>query len=124
MRFFVVPVLAPALLEGSGLMLLRQTGDEVRVAGGDAFFDECLGNIGDELQQGQASVDVRCTLARFQDERGHVVTGHVEQALESLRLFVRMDIDALRVFDLSLVLQKLSMTCTTMGYRTSWNLYL
>jgi len=30
----------------------------------------------------------------------------------------------LQVFDLSLVLQKLSMTYTTMGYRTSWNLYL
>ena len=105
-------------------MLLRQTGDEVRVAGGDAFFDECLGNIGDELQQGQASVDVRCTLARFQNKRGHVVTGHVEQTLEALRLFVGMYVDALRVFYLSLVLQKLSMTSTTMESCTLWNCYL
>jgi hypothetical protein len=99
MRLFVVPVLAPALLEGSGLMLLWQTGDEVGMAGGDAFFDECLGNVGDELQQGETSVDVRCTLARLQDKRGHVVTGHVEQALEAPRLFVRMHVQTLRIFN-------------------------
>jgi hypothetical protein len=33
-------------------------------------------------------------------------------------------VQTLAVFDLSLVLQKLSLTYTTMGYRTSWNLYL
>jgi hypothetical protein len=124
MRFFVVPILAPALLKGIGLMLLRQTGDEVGVACRDSLLDECLGHVGNELQERKTSVDVRWTLARFQHKRGHIVTRHVEQALESLRLFVWMDIDALRVFDLSLVLQKLSLTYTTMGYRTSWNLYL
>jgi hypothetical protein len=32
-RFLVIPVLAPALLEGCGLGLLRKPGDEVGVAG-------------------------------------------------------------------------------------------
>ena len=48
----------------------------------------------------------------------------VEQGFESLRLLQRVNVAALQVFDLSLVLQKLSKTYTTMGYRTSWNPYL
>ena len=50
-RFLVLPVLAPAVLERLGLMLLRQTGNQVGMAGGDALLDECLGHIGDKLQQ-------------------------------------------------------------------------
>ena len=119
-----MPIFAPALFVGRGLHLLWETGKQVGMAGGDALFDKCLGNAGDELQKGQSSVDVRCTLARFQNKRGHVVTGHVEQTLEALRLFVGMYVDALRVFYLSLVLQKLSMTSTTMESCTLWNCYL
>ena len=48
----------------------------------------------------------------------------MQQSGEALRLMKRMDILSLKVLDLSLVLQKQSMTYTTMGYRTSWNLYL
>src|SRR5882762_122561 len=99
MRFIVVPILAPALLKGSGLMFLRETGDQIGMAGGNAFLNKCLCDFGDELQERQTSINVRCALARLQHERGHIVTGHVEQALEALRLFVWMDIDALRVFD-------------------------
>jgi hypothetical protein len=38
MRLFVLPVLAPALLERVGLNVLGQTGYEIGVAGGDAFL--------------------------------------------------------------------------------------
>jgi hypothetical protein len=51
MRFLVLPVLAPALLEGCGLALLRETGDKIGVAGGDALLGERLGHGGDELQE-------------------------------------------------------------------------
>jgi hypothetical protein len=84
------------------------------VAGGDALLRKRFGHFGNELQKRQAGVDVTCTLARFLYESGYVIAGKVEQALKPLRLLVRMDIGALGVFDLSLVLQKLSMTSTTM----------
>ena len=41
-----------------------------------------------------------------------------------MRLLQRVNVTTLEVFDLSLVLQKLSMTSTTMESGTSWNLYL
>jgi hypothetical protein len=65
-----------------------------------------------------------CALAGFLDKRSHVVTGHVQQTLESLRFFVGVNVNALRVLDLSLVLQKLSMTSTAIESCTSWNAYL
>jgi hypothetical protein len=43
----------------------------------DALFDECLGNIRDELQQRETGVDVACALAGFGDKRGHVIAGQV-----------------------------------------------
>jgi hypothetical protein len=44
--------------------------------------------------------------------------------LEALRFLIRMHVQTLAVFDLSLVLQKQSMTSTTMYSRPLWNLYL
>ena len=69
---------------------------------------------GMSCRERQTGVDVACALAGLLDQSGNIVAGQVEQALETLRLFVRMHVDALRIFDLSLVLQKLSMTSTTM----------
>ena len=46
------------------------------------------------------------TLAGLLDQRAHVVAGHVEQALETLRLLVGVDVDPLRVLD-QLPLQRL-----------------
>ena len=97
MRLFVLPILAPALLKGGSLVFLWQTGKQVRMAGRDAFLYERFCYVRDELQERQAGVDVRCTLARLQDERGHVIAGHVEQALKSLCLFIRMHVDTLRI---------------------------
>jgi hypothetical protein len=94
------------------------------MAGGDASLGEGLGHRGDELQEGQTRVDVAGALAGFLDQRGNIVAGDVEQTLEALRLLVWVNVYALRVLDLSLVLQKLSMTSTTMESGTSWNLYL
>ena len=50
MRFLVLPVFAPAVLKGLGLMLLRKTGDEVRMTRRDTLLDECLRYVGDKLQ--------------------------------------------------------------------------
>jgi hypothetical protein len=41
-----------------------------------------------------------------------------------LRFFIRMHIHALAVLDLSLVLEKLTMTSTTIETSTLWNCYL
>ena len=76
------------------------------MAGGDALLGERLGHSGDELQEGQPGVDVTYALARLLDQSGNVVSGDVEQALETLRFLVRVNIHALRILDLSLVLQK------------------
>jgi hypothetical protein len=69
------------------------------VAGGDALLGERLGHSGDELQEGQTGVDVACALARLLDQGGNVVAGDVEQALEALRLLVRVNVYALAVLD-------------------------
>jgi len=94
------------------------------MAGGDALLGERLRYRGDELQEGQTGVDVAGTLAGLLDQSGNVVAGDVEQALEALRLLVWVNVYTLRVLDLSLVLQKLSMTSTTMESCTLWNCYL
>ena len=86
MGFVVLPILAPALLESCGLRLLRDAGDEVGVAGGDAFLGERSGYFGDELQERQTGVDVACALARLLDQGGYVVAGNVEQTLKSLEV--------------------------------------
>ncbi len=52
--------------------------------------------------------------AGFVYQRCHDVARQFEQALKALCLLVWVDIDALRILDLSLVLQTLSMTSTTM----------
>ena len=48
----------------------------------------------------------------------------VKQDFESLRFLQRVNVAALKVFDLPLVLQKLSMTSTTIESCTLWNCYL
>ncbi len=91
---------------------------------GDEVLAERLRNCRNQLQERQTRVHVGSALAGFLYQRGHVVTGHVEQALKALRFLVGVNVDALRVFDLSSVLQKLSMTSTTRDCGTSSNLYL
>jgi DUF1365 family protein len=84
------------------------------VAGGDALFLKCFGHFGNELKQSEASIDETVALARLLGKGRNIVAREIEQPLKAMRLLVRMHVDALRVFDLSLVLQKLSMTSTTM----------
>ena len=78
-------------------MFLRQTGKQVGVRGGDEFCAERLGNRRDELQEGQAGVNLGGALARLLYQRGYVISGHVEQALEALRLLIRVNVYALAV---------------------------
>jgi len=73
--FLVLPVLAPALLVRFGLRLLRQTGDEVGVTGGDSLLGERFGHCGDELQERETGVDVACALARLLDQCRNLVAG-------------------------------------------------
>ena len=124
MGFFVLIVLAPALRESLGLFLLRKSCDEVGVTGRDALCLERFGYFGDELQQSKAGVDVAVAFACLLGKRGNVIAGKVEKPLITLRLLVRMHVNTLTVLDLSLVLQKLSMTSTTMESCTLWNCYL
>jgi hypothetical protein len=116
--------LRQALREGFFLGVLRKPCDEIGVASGDALFLKCFGHFGNELEQSEAGIDEAVALASLLDKRGNVITGEVEQPLKALCLLIRMHVDSLRIFDLSLVLQKQSMTYTMMGYRTSWNFYL
>ena len=62
-RLLVAPVLAPALGESIRLVLQWETGDQVGMAGRDAFPGERFCYFGDELQQGQTGVDVGSALA-------------------------------------------------------------
>jgi hypothetical protein len=98
-RFFVLPVFAPAQLECGGLMLLRQTGDQIGVAGGDPFLYERLGHCGNQVQERQAGVDVGSALAGFLDKGGDIVARQVQEVLEALRLLVRVNVHTLGVFD-------------------------
>jgi hypothetical protein len=48
MRFLVLPVLPPALREGSLLGVLWEPCDEIGMTGGDALFLECFGHFGNQ----------------------------------------------------------------------------
>jgi hypothetical protein len=67
---------------------------------------------------------VAVAFARLLSKRGNVIAGKVQKPLITLRFLVRMHVNTLIVLDLSLVLQKLSMTSTTMESCTLWNCYL
>ena len=124
MRLRVLPILAPALLKGGSLVFLWQTCKQVGMAGRDALPLEGVSHFGDELEQSEAGIDETIAFARFLDKGGDIIAGQVEQPMKPLRFLIGMHGDALRVFDLSLVLQKLSMTSTTMESCTLWNGYL
>ena len=89
-------------------------------------FGECLGNGGGEFGQLDALSAIGGRFTRLGRDllNGVFRLVKIEQGAESLRFLQRVNVAALQVFDLSLVLQNLSMTYTTMGYRTWWNLYL
>ena len=84
------------------------------MAGCDALPLESFSHLGDELEQSEAGIDETIALARFLGKGRDIIARQVEQPLKPLRLLIGMHVDALRIFDLSLVLQKLSMTSTTM----------
>jgi len=121
-----VPIAAEASREGLFLLGGLQLGQKQRVADADFILGKCFGDGGGKLGQLDA---LEAIGRRFTSFGGNLLNGvfrfiEHEQGAETLRLFERVNVAALEVLDLSLVLQKLSLTYTTMGYRTSWNLYL
>jgi hypothetical protein len=74
----VLVVLAPARLETLGLAVLRKTGDEVGMTGGDLFVLERLGNLRHKLQQGETRIDVARALAALTGYSGDVISGKGE----------------------------------------------
>jgi hypothetical protein len=122
--FFVLIILAPTCLEGLLLEVLRKTRDKVGMTGRDPLCLEGIGQLRNEVQQCKARVDEAFALAGLLGKGGGVITGQFEQLLKALRFLIRMHAEPLTILDLSLVLQKLSITSTTMDSRTWWNLYL
>jgi hypothetical protein len=112
--FFVLIILAPACLEGLLLEVLRKTRDKVGMAGRYPLGLEGLGHIRNEVQQRKARVDEAFAFAGLLGKGDGVITGQIEQPLEPLRFLIWVHVDALAVFNLSLVLQELSMMFTTM----------
>ena len=51
MGFLVLPILAPALLKGESLALLRESRDEVGMTRCDAFLEKRFRYFGNELQE-------------------------------------------------------------------------
>ena len=82
-------------------------------------FAECLGNGGGEFGQLDALSAIGGRFSRLRRDLLNAVLRvvQVEQGFETLCLLQRVNVAALQVFDLSLVLLKLSMTSTTMD---SW----
>ncbi len=99
MGFVLLPVFAPAVFKSILLAILRKPRNQVCVAGGDAFLLKCLGNFGNELEQGESGVDKALAFAGFLCEGGYVISGEVKKPLETLRLLIGMHIDSLAVLD-------------------------
>ena len=97
--FVLLPVLAPAVFKGILLTILRKSRNQVGVAGGDAFLLKCLGNFGNELEQGETGVDKALAFAGFLCEGGYVITGEVKKPLEALRLLIGVHVYSLAVLD-------------------------
>jgi hypothetical protein len=127
---FVPAAVRIAFLPASGqrfLLLLRlQLRQEKRMAQADFVFGEGFDRRGRKLGQAKARCHIPGAFAAFgrNEFDGICRLVKAQKRSEALSLVERMHVATLEVFDLSLVLQKVSMTYTTMGYRTSWNLYL
>ena len=120
------PFLTETRLESFFLLVHRQLRQQQRMADADLLAIELVYNHLGKLGQLQAGSDVGGWFPDLGRDLLDAVLRflQVEKPFEASRLFQRMHVAALKVFDLSLVLQKQSMTYTTRGNRTSWNLYL
>jgi hypothetical protein len=126
----LLPAIAPIVFETSGESLFLLVGLEFRqqerVTDTDLLAVEGFDHNGSKLGQLQPASHIRGRFARSSCDLLDAVLRlfQVEKSAEAVGLLHRVNVAALEVFNLSLVLQKLSLTYTTMGYRTSWNLYL
>jgi hypothetical protein len=128
--FGLLSTRAPILFEASreclfllGWLELRQ---QERMTDTDVLTVERIYDGLRQFGQAQPRGHIHRTLARLRGNLFDAVLRlfQVEEGAEAVGFFQRVNVAALEVFNLSLVLQKQSMTYTTMGYRTSRNLYL
>ena len=122
--FRLLPTCAPILFEASDqcLFLLNglEFGQQERMANADLLAVEGFDHYGRKLGQLQTTGDVGRILP---GTCGDVLDGvfrffQMEKSAKALRFLHRVHVTAHQIFDLSLVLQKLSMTSTTMESRT------
>jgi len=118
-----IPFLAEAIGECLLLLDCLQFGEQKRMAYADFLGIERLDHGRGKLGQTDS---LRTICGRFSNLRSDLFDAvlrvfQVEQRFKALRLLQRVNVAALQVFDLSLVLQKQSMTSTTAHFTTLWN---
>jgi hypothetical protein len=120
------PVFAEASRERLFLLVGRQLRQQERMTDANFVSVEGFDRNRDEVNQlqpgGNEGRRLPCFGRDLLDGVGRLL--QIEKRLEAVRLLHWVNVGTNQVFELSLALQKLSMTYTTMGYLTSWNLYL
>jgi len=120
------PLLAETFEEGLLLLVGLEFGQQEGVSHADLLGIErlhhWLGKLGEPDALGDIGRRLSCLGRDLLDAVLRLL--QVEQGAKSLRLLQWMNVAPLQVLDLSLVLQRLSMTSTTMESCTLWNAYL
>jgi hypothetical protein len=120
----------PVLPKASGERCLLLVGLELRQQEGMSDTNllgvESIDHGCGEVGEFDASGDIGWALARLRGDLLDAVLRllQIEERAKAQRLFERMYVAPLQVLNLSLVLQKLSMTSMTMTFCTLWNPYL
>ena len=111
-----VPLFAEAVGEGLFLLCGLKFRQQQGVAYADFLGIEGLDHSSGKLRQFESCGAIGRRFTRLCGDLLNAVLRflQVEQGFESLSFLQRVDVSPLKIFDLSLVLQKLSMTSTTM----------
>jgi hypothetical protein len=120
------PLLTETVVECGFLLGWLELRQKQGVTDADLLGVERFDHYRDKLRQSGAAGNVGGSLADLRPNLLDAVLRllQIQKRMKALRLLQRVNVTALQVLDLSLVLQKQSMTSTTMKFCTSWNLYL
>jgi len=120
------PVFAEASRERLFLLVGRQLRQQERMTDANFVAVEGFDRNRNKINQLQPGGDESRRLPCFRRDLVDGVGGflQIQKRLETLRLLHWVNVGTNQVLDLSLVLQKLSMTSTTMESCTLWNCYL